>query len=59
MTEQNQGKYEQAGEMNRQVLRLSQTVLGKEHPNTLASMSTGGGETMIRKTQADDRHVHI
>jgi hypothetical protein len=34
----NQGKYEQAGEMHRQALGLSETVLGKEHPFTLMSM---------------------
>ena len=34
----NQGKYEQAEEMHRQALGLSETVLGKEHPFTLTSM---------------------
>jgi hypothetical protein len=34
-----QGKYTQAEEMHREVLRLRETVLGKEHPNTLTSMS--------------------
>jgi hypothetical protein len=34
-----QGKYEQAEEMYRQVLGLSETVLGKEHPFTLTSMN--------------------
>jgi tetratricopeptide (TPR) repeat protein len=34
-----QGKYEQAEEMHRQALRLSETILGKEHPSTLASMN--------------------
>jgi Tetratricopeptide repeat len=34
-----QGKYEQAEEIHRQVLRLRETVLGKEHPDTLASMN--------------------
>jgi Tfp pilus assembly protein PilF len=34
-----QGKYEQAGEMHRQALGLSETVLGKERPSTLMSMS--------------------
>jgi hypothetical protein len=29
-----QGKYEQAEEMHRQVLGLSETVLGKEHSHT-------------------------
>ena len=33
-----QGKYEQAEEMFRQALRLRETVLGKEHPDTLTSM---------------------
>jgi tetratricopeptide (TPR) repeat protein len=33
-----QGKYEQAEEMDRQVLRLKEVVLGKEHPDTLKSM---------------------
>jgi tetratricopeptide (TPR) repeat protein len=33
-----QGKYEQAEEMHRQVLGLRETVLGKEHPDTLTSM---------------------
>jgi hypothetical protein len=33
-----QGKYVQAEEMHRQALRLSETVLGKEHPFTLTSM---------------------
>jgi tetratricopeptide (TPR) repeat protein len=35
----NQGKYEQAEEILRQALRLSETVLGKEHPDTLTSMN--------------------
>ena len=34
-----QGKYKQAEEMFRQVLKLSETVLSKDHPNTLTSMS--------------------
>jgi hypothetical protein len=34
-----QGKYEQAEEMHRQALGLRETVLGKEHPPTLMSMS--------------------
>jgi hypothetical protein len=33
-----QGKYEQAEEMFRQALRVRETVLGKEHPDTLMSM---------------------
>ncbi len=33
-----QGKCEQAEEMFRQALRLRETVLGKEHPDTLTSM---------------------
>jgi hypothetical protein len=32
-----QGEYEQAEEMHRQVLGLLETVLGKEHPSTLRS----------------------
>jgi hypothetical protein len=36
---EDQGKYEQAEEMNQQALRLRETVLGKEHPDTLASMN--------------------
>ena len=34
-----QGKYEQAEEIHRQGLRLFETVMGKEHPDTLASMN--------------------
>jgi tetratricopeptide (TPR) repeat protein len=34
-----QGKYEQAEEMQRQALGLQETVLGKEHPGTLRSMN--------------------
>jgi hypothetical protein len=30
-----QGKYEDAEAMNRQTLALSETVLGREHPETL------------------------
>ena len=33
-----QGKYEQAEEMHRQVLGLMETVLGNEYPDTLTSM---------------------
>src|SRR5437764_2168564 len=33
------GKYGQAEEMHRQTLRLQETVLGKENPNTLISMN--------------------
>jgi tetratricopeptide (TPR) repeat protein len=35
----NQGKYKQAKEIYRQVLRLRETVLGKEYPEILASMN--------------------
>jgi tetratricopeptide (TPR) repeat protein len=41
-----QGKYEQAEEMHRQALKLSETVLGKEHPTTLTSMNNLA--TMLR-----------
>src|SRR2546423_14718082 len=34
-----QGKYEQAEEMHQRVLELRETVLGKEHPDTLMSMN--------------------
>ena len=34
-----QGKYQQAEEMDRQALGLKETVLGKEHPSTLMSMN--------------------
>jgi tetratricopeptide (TPR) repeat protein len=34
-----QGKYEEAEAMNRQTLALYETVLGREHPFTLTSMS--------------------
>jgi hypothetical protein len=34
-----QGKYEQSEEIHLQALRLKNTVLGKEHPSTLASMN--------------------
>jgi hypothetical protein len=43
MVLKDQGKYEQAEEMLRQVLRLSGTVLGGEHPNTLRSMDNLAG----------------
>jgi hypothetical protein len=33
-----QGKYAQAEAMDRQTLQLKETVLGKDHPDTLASM---------------------
>ncbi|KAK8872626.1 thioredoxin-like protein [Apiospora arundinis] len=36
-----QGKYSEAEEMHRQTLSLKETVLGREHPDTLNSMSTG------------------
>jgi hypothetical protein len=48
------GKYEQAEEMYRQALRLSEMVLGKEHPSTLTSMNSlalvlgGWGESKQR-----------
>jgi hypothetical protein len=35
----NQGKYEEVEEVHRQSLGLRETVLGKEHPSTLASMN--------------------
>jgi hypothetical protein len=38
-----QGKYEEAEAMNRQTLGLYQTVLGREHPSTLTSMSNLAG----------------
>lgn len=33
-----QGKYEEAEEMHRQALALMESVLGKEHPDTLMSV---------------------
>ena len=33
-----QGKYEEAEEMHRQALKLYETVLGEEHPDTLTSV---------------------
>ncbi|RYP45025.1 hypothetical protein DL770_011441 [Monosporascus sp. CRB-9-2] len=33
-----QGKYDEAEQMHRQALALSQAVLGREHPDTLKSM---------------------
>ncbi|KAJ9660117.1 hypothetical protein H2201_007024 [Coniosporium apollinis] len=35
---QDQGKYEEAEEMNRRVLEGREKVLGKEHPDTLTSV---------------------
>ncbi|KAK4653773.1 hypothetical protein QC762_0087050 [Podospora pseudocomata] len=35
----NLGKYEEAEQMHRQALQLSEKVLGKEHPHTLGSMN--------------------
>jgi Tetratricopeptide repeat len=40
----NQGKYEEAEEIHRQTLRLSETVLGKEHPDILMSMNNLANE---------------
>jgi tetratricopeptide (TPR) repeat protein len=34
-----QGKYEEAEQMHRQTLELTEKVPGKEHPDTLASMN--------------------
>jgi tetratricopeptide (TPR) repeat protein len=34
-----QGKYEQAEEIHRQILELRETILGEEHPDTLTSMN--------------------
>ena len=34
-----QGRYAEAEVMNRQTLQLRETVLGKEHPDTLMSMN--------------------
>ena len=34
----NQGKYEEAEKIHRQTLALKETVLGKKHPDTLASV---------------------
>ena len=34
-----QGKYDEAEEVHGQVLALYETVLGKEHPDTLTSMN--------------------
>jgi hypothetical protein len=39
----NQGKYEQADEMHRQVLGLREAVLGNEHPSTLTSINNLAG----------------
>lgn len=35
----NQGKYEEAEQINRQSLALRKMVLGKEHPDMLESMN--------------------
>ena len=37
------GKYEQAEEMHRRALGLSEVVLGREHPSTLTSMNNLAG----------------
>ena len=39
---ESQGKYEEAEKMHRQTLALRESVLGKEHPSTLASMNNLG-----------------
>tara|TARA_R110002003_G_scaffold2519_7_gene24414 strand:+ start:4162 stop:4356 length:195 start_codon:yes stop_codon:yes gene_type:complete len=39
----NQGGYEAAEAMNRQTLALKETVLGHEHPSTLATMNNLAG----------------
>ena len=38
-----QGKFEQAEEILRQAFRLRETVLGKEHPDTLMAMNNLAG----------------
>jgi Tetratricopeptide repeat len=49
---------EQAEEMHRQALRLSETVLGKEHSNTMISMNNLA--TVLRNQgkyeQAEEMH---
>ena len=39
IVQRDQGKYEQMGEIHRQESVLCERVLGKEHPETLMSMS--------------------
>jgi hypothetical protein len=53
-----QGKYEQAEEMHRQELWLSETVLGKKHPDTLMSMSNLANvlNDQVRHEQAEEMH---
>jgi tetratricopeptide (TPR) repeat protein len=43
-----QGKYEQAGGMYRQELRLCKTVLGPDNPSTLTSRSTSNLALVLR-----------
>lgn len=49
-----QGKYEKAGEMHRQELRLCETVLSKEHPFTLMSMNN---LALVLRYQGKDEQV--
>jgi hypothetical protein len=53
-----QGKYEQAEEMHRQALGLSETVLSKEHPDILMSMSNLANilSDQVRYEQAEEIH---
>ena len=53
-----QGKYEKAGEIHRQALGLSETVLGKEHPSILMSMSNLANVLSDQGKHEDAEEMH-
>jgi tetratricopeptide (TPR) repeat protein len=52
------GKYKEAEEMDRQALQLKETVLGKEHPDTLASMNNLANSLCQQGKYAEAEKIH-
>ena len=54
----NQGKYTEAEKMHRETLALREKVLGKEHPDTLASMSAMALAVSYQGKYAEAEKMH-
>ena len=51
-----QGKYERAEEMHRQILSLSKTLLGKEHPGMLTCIYCLAQVSLIENDSVQPTH---
>jgi Flp pilus assembly protein TadD len=53
-----QGEYEDAEAMHRQTLQLTETVLGKDHPDTLTSMNNLAVSLRLQGKCAEAEAMH-